>query len=120
MISVYRDDDLPDESSGPKSRGRTVYETAGAQCHGMDKSVDATKSRMAWDETPWASGVLRGRGMLPARAQGIGAKEPRGSTPQPAICLSCCDVFAEVIEVSNGIAAPQGRAVALENHAFRA
>jgi len=37
MISVFRDDDPPDESSGPKSRGRMVYETACASCHGMDK-----------------------------------------------------------------------------------
>jgi quinoprotein glucose dehydrogenase len=37
MISVFRDDDPPDESSGPKSPGRRVYENACAQCHGMDK-----------------------------------------------------------------------------------
>src|SRR6266436_788883 len=37
MISVFRDDDPPDESSGPKSQGRRVYESACAQCHGMDK-----------------------------------------------------------------------------------
>ena len=37
MISVFRDDDPPDESSGPKSHGRLVYETACAQCHGLDK-----------------------------------------------------------------------------------
>ena len=37
MISIFRDDDPPDESSGPKTRGRVVYETACAQCHGLDK-----------------------------------------------------------------------------------
>ena len=37
MISVFRDDDPPDESSGPKSRGRLTYETACASCHGLDK-----------------------------------------------------------------------------------
>lgn len=37
MISVFRDDDPPEESSGPKSRGRLVYETACASCHGLDK-----------------------------------------------------------------------------------
>jgi quinoprotein glucose dehydrogenase len=37
MISVFRDDDPPEESSGPKSRGRIVYETACAQCHGLNK-----------------------------------------------------------------------------------
>ncbi len=37
MISIFRDDDPPDESSGPKSHGRIVYETACAQCHGLDK-----------------------------------------------------------------------------------
>src|SRR6266404_5759281 len=37
MISVFRDDDPPDDASGPKSRGRLVYETACAQCHGLNK-----------------------------------------------------------------------------------
>ena len=37
MISVFRDDDPPDESSGPKSRGRMVYETACSPCHGLNK-----------------------------------------------------------------------------------
>jgi glucose dehydrogenase len=37
MISVFRDDDPPDESSGPKSRGRLVYETTCALCHGTNK-----------------------------------------------------------------------------------
>jgi quinoprotein glucose dehydrogenase len=37
MISIFRDDDPPDDSSGPKTRGRLVYETACAQCHGLDK-----------------------------------------------------------------------------------
>ena len=37
MISVFRDDDPPEESTGPKSRGRAVYEAACASCHGMDK-----------------------------------------------------------------------------------
>ncbi|MEY2427718.1 MAG: quinoprotein glucose dehydrogenase [Verrucomicrobiota bacterium] len=37
MISVFRDDDPPDESSGPKSRGRIVYETSCAPCHGLTK-----------------------------------------------------------------------------------
>ncbi|HZR19859.1 MAG TPA: PQQ-binding-like beta-propeller repeat protein [Verrucomicrobiae bacterium] len=37
MISVFRDDDPPDDPSGPKSRGRLVYETACAQCHGLNK-----------------------------------------------------------------------------------
>src|SRR5260221_1371312 len=37
MISIFRDDDPPEESSGPKSRGRIVYETACAPCHGLDK-----------------------------------------------------------------------------------
>src|SRR5258706_5206746 len=37
MISVFRDDDPPDESSGSKSRGRMVYETSCAPCHGLNK-----------------------------------------------------------------------------------
>jgi quinoprotein glucose dehydrogenase len=37
MISIFRDDDPPDESSAPKSRGRTVFETNCASCHGFDK-----------------------------------------------------------------------------------
>jgi len=37
MISIFRDDDPPDESSAPKSRGRIVYEAACAPCHGLNK-----------------------------------------------------------------------------------
>ena len=37
MISVFRDDDPPEDVSGPKSHGRMVYETACAQCHGLNK-----------------------------------------------------------------------------------
>jgi quinoprotein glucose dehydrogenase len=34
MISVFRDDDPPEDPSAAKSPGRKVYETACAQCHG--------------------------------------------------------------------------------------
>jgi quinoprotein glucose dehydrogenase len=34
IISVFRDDDPPDDQSIQKTRGRVVYETACAQCHG--------------------------------------------------------------------------------------
>lgn len=37
MISVFRDDDPPEDSVAPKSHGRVVYETACAQCHGLNK-----------------------------------------------------------------------------------
>ncbi len=37
MISVFRDDDPPNDPSGPKTPGRLVYETACAQCHGLNK-----------------------------------------------------------------------------------
>ena len=37
MISVFRDDDPPENSASPKSHGRVVYETACAQCHGLNK-----------------------------------------------------------------------------------
>jgi quinoprotein glucose dehydrogenase len=37
MISIFRDDDPPENLSGPKSRGRIIYETACAQCHGLNK-----------------------------------------------------------------------------------
>lgn len=37
MISIFRDDDPPNDPSAPKSRGRLVYETACAQCHGLNK-----------------------------------------------------------------------------------
>ena len=37
MISIFRDDDPPEDLSKPKSHGRVVYETACAQCHGLNK-----------------------------------------------------------------------------------
>jgi quinoprotein glucose dehydrogenase len=37
LISVFRDDDPPEDSAAPKSHGRVVYETACAQCHGLNK-----------------------------------------------------------------------------------
>ena len=37
MISVFRDEDPPDDPSAEKSPGRKVYETACAQCHGPHK-----------------------------------------------------------------------------------
>jgi len=37
MISVFRDDDPAEDLSAPKSHGRIVYETACAQCHGLNK-----------------------------------------------------------------------------------
>lgn len=37
IISVFRDDDPPDDLSAPKTRGRMVYETVCAQCHGPNR-----------------------------------------------------------------------------------
>ena len=37
MISIFRDDDPPDDPSAEKSPGRKVYESACAQCHGPNK-----------------------------------------------------------------------------------
>lgn len=37
MISIFRDDDPPEDRSAPKTHGRVVYETACAQCHGLNK-----------------------------------------------------------------------------------
>ena len=37
MISIFRDDDPPDVSSKPKTRGRILYEAACASCHGLNK-----------------------------------------------------------------------------------
>lgn len=37
MISIFRDDDPPDDSSKPKTRGRILYEAACASCHGLNK-----------------------------------------------------------------------------------
>lgn len=37
MISVFRDDDPPEDFSKPKSRGRIVYETTCASCHGFNR-----------------------------------------------------------------------------------
>jgi quinoprotein glucose dehydrogenase len=36
MISVFRDDDPPDDSSRPKTAGRMVFETNCAICHGLN------------------------------------------------------------------------------------
>ena len=37
MISIFRDDDPPDDPSTPKSPGRKLFEAACMQCHGADR-----------------------------------------------------------------------------------
>lgn len=37
LISVFRDDDPPDDPSAPKTPGRRVFEAACMQCHGSDR-----------------------------------------------------------------------------------
>ena len=37
MISIFRDEDPRDDLSKPKTRGRIVYETVCAPCHGLNK-----------------------------------------------------------------------------------
>jgi quinoprotein glucose dehydrogenase len=37
IISVFRDDDPPDDPSAPRTRGQTVFETACAPCHGTNR-----------------------------------------------------------------------------------
>ncbi len=37
LISIFRDDDPPDDPSAPKTHGRVVFETACMQCHGSDR-----------------------------------------------------------------------------------
>jgi quinoprotein glucose dehydrogenase len=37
LITVARDDDPPDDPNAPKTRGRAVYETICAQCHGTNR-----------------------------------------------------------------------------------
>jgi quinoprotein glucose dehydrogenase len=37
VISVFRDDDPPDDFHAPKTAGRKVFETACMQCHGSDR-----------------------------------------------------------------------------------
>ena len=37
LISVFRDDDPPDDPSAPKTHGRKVFESACMSCHGSDR-----------------------------------------------------------------------------------
>jgi quinoprotein glucose dehydrogenase len=37
LISIFRDDDPPDDPSAPKTHGRMVFEAACMSCHGSDK-----------------------------------------------------------------------------------
>src|SRR5208282_4982886 len=37
LVSVFRDDDPPDDPAAPKTLGRKVYEGNCATCHGMDR-----------------------------------------------------------------------------------
>ena len=37
LITVARDDDPPDDPNAPKTRGRMIYETICAQCHGTNR-----------------------------------------------------------------------------------
>jgi quinoprotein glucose dehydrogenase len=37
VISVFRDDDPPDDPNGPRTKGRDVFEATCAQCHGTNR-----------------------------------------------------------------------------------
>jgi len=37
LITLFRDDDPPDDPRAPKTRGQKIYETACAQCHGLNR-----------------------------------------------------------------------------------
>jgi len=37
LITIFRDDDPPDDPNAPKTRGQIVFETACAQCHGANR-----------------------------------------------------------------------------------
>ncbi len=37
LITIFRDDDPPDDPNAPKTRGQIVFETACATCHGMNR-----------------------------------------------------------------------------------
>ncbi len=37
LISIFRDDDPPDDPSAPKTHGRMIFETACMACHGSDR-----------------------------------------------------------------------------------
>jgi quinoprotein glucose dehydrogenase len=71
FISLYRDEDPPEDSSAPKTRGRVVYETYCAACHGQTKLGMGTAPplrglRFRIDAGTLTNQILNGKNAMPA------------------------------------------------------
>lgn len=71
FISLYRDEDPPEDPNAPKTRGRVVYETYCASCHGPSKMGMGTAPplrglRFRLDATAITKQVLNGKNAMPA------------------------------------------------------
>lgn len=71
MISLYRDEDPPEDFDAPKTRGRVVYEANCVSCHGKTKMGIGTAPpliglRFHADATSIANQILNGKNAMPA------------------------------------------------------
>jgi len=71
FISLYRDEDPPEDLNAPKTRGRIVFETYCAGCHGKTKMGMGTAPplvglRFRADDKSIISQVLHGKNAMPA------------------------------------------------------
>jgi quinoprotein glucose dehydrogenase len=71
FISLYRDEDPPEDLNAPKTRGRVVYETYCATCHGQTKLGMGTAPplrglRFRLDAAAITNQVLNGKNAMPA------------------------------------------------------
>jgi len=71
MITIFRDDDPPDDSRAPKTRGQNVFEMACAQCHGTNRLGIGTAPalrglRHRMDAAAITNQVRTGKNAMPA------------------------------------------------------
>ena len=75
LISIFRDDDPPDDSSAPKTRGRKVFETDCMPCHGSERlgigvAPPLRGLRFRLTDAEVIKQVRTGKNGMPAFAQG--------------------------------------------------
>jgi len=73
-ITVFRDDDPPDDSGAPKTRGQIVYEASCASCHGANRLGVALAPalrglRHRLDDAAIIKQIREGKNAMPAQPQ---------------------------------------------------
>lgn len=74
MITIFRDDDPPDDPKAPKTRGQLMYEATCAQCHGTNRLGIGTAPalrglRHRMNESAITNQVRTGKNAMPAHPE---------------------------------------------------